>query len=316
MMKTEEIIKRLRNPQQYRQTKPGNKPTETAAQETKTAVPAASRKMGMEMIVGCGVIVLFFVTLFFWVMSKNRAENLTAALDPDQVKGLVLSEAEFNPNTGVTYVEVREGQDRNVAVSNLGSTLPIISRFNFKTLTDKNYEIIGAAPWALTTNFDSNMSDPEIIGYLLANDTMIQAFITRPDVEPLLNDPQLLRAFVEDQAAMQEFFASDTVQQVLANTQMVRTVLGSRFASYLLISKSGKYWRNHAQEAAQIINQTPSLAALRDNVGVITAVKENPYLKQHAAVLLAKPVTAAPSATAKPKTTGKTTGKTKNVKKK
>lgn len=315
-MKTEEIIKRLRNPQKYRKPQNAALQPDTDTDEKLTPAKTPSRKMGLETIVGCAVIVLFFITLLFWVMSKHRAENLTAALDPDQVKGLVLDEAEFNPYTGVTYVEVREGQDRNVAVSNLGSTLPIISRFNFKTLTDKNYEVIGAAPWALTTNFDSNISDPEIIAYLLSNDVMIQAFITRPDVEPLLDDPQLLRAFLEDQKALEEFFASDTVKNVLSNPQMVRTVLGSRFASYLLISKSGKYWRNHAQEAAQIINQTPSLAALRDNVGVITAVKENPYLKQHATILLAKPVSPAPAASAKPKTATPAKGKGKSGKKK
>ena len=314
-MKTEEIIKRLRNPQQYRQTQAANPQPDAAVSDEKlSAVKTASNKTGLETIIGGAVIVLFFITIFFWVMSKHRAENLTAALDPDQVKGLSLNEAEFNPNTGVTYVEVREGQDRNVAVSNLGSTLPIISRFNFKTLTDKNYEVIGAAPWALTTNFDSNNSDPEIIAYLLANDVMIQAFITRPDVEPLLEDPQLLRAFVEDEKALEEFFTSDTVKNVLANPQMVRTVMGSRFASYLLISKSGKYWRNHAQEAAQIISQSPYLSALRDNAGVVTAVKENPYLKQHADILLAKPVSRAP-AVAKPQTSAKK-GKTKNSKKK
>ncbi len=316
-MKTEEIIKRLRNPQQYRKAQTvAQQPDAAGSDEKSTPVKTVARKIGLETIVGCAVIVLFFITLLFWVMSKHRAENLTAALDPDQIKGLLSDEAEFNPNTGVTYVEVREGQDRNVAVSNLGSTLPIISRFNFKTLTDKNYEVIGAAPWALTTNFDANISDPEMIAYLLANDVMIQAFITRPDVEPLLDDPQLLRALVEDQSVLQEFFASDTVKNVLANPQMVRTIMGSRFASHLLISKAGKYWRNHAQEAAQIISQSPSLAALRGNVGVITAVKENPYLKQHATVLLAKPVSPAPATTAKPTAAGQKKGKTKTGKKK
>ncbi len=314
-MKTEEIIERLKNPQQYRQAQSAVQPADTAKQTSQTPVKTTPRKTGLETMVVCGVIVLFFITVLFWVMSKHRAENLTAALDPDQVKGLTLDEAEFNPNTEVTYVEVREGQDRNVAVSNLGSTLPIISRFNFKTLTDKNYEIIGAAPWALTTNFEANISDPQMMGYLLANDTMIQAFITRSDVEPLLEDPQLLHAFVEDQAAMQEFFSSDIVQQVLANEQMVRTVMGSRFASFLLVSKSGKYWRNHAQEAAQVIGQIPSLAALRANPGVVTAVKENPYLKQWADILLAMPAT--PAANPAPaKTAASKTRKTKNARKK
>lgn len=312
-MDTEEIIKRLKNPQQYRQSQPAEmRPLGAETPGPLMPVQRETKKASLEMVVAGATIVLFFITLGLWMMSKNRAENLTAALDPDQVKGLSL-EAEFNPHTGVTYIEVHEGQDRNVAVSNLGSTLPIISRFNFKTLTDKNYEVIGAAPWALTTNFESNISDPEVIAYLLANDTMIQAFLTRPDVEPLLEDPQLLRAFAEDEAALQNFFAESTVQAVLADTQMVRTVMGSRFMSHLLISKSAKYFRNHPQEAVQIINQSPSLSALRQNEGVVAAVKENPYLKNLANTLLAAPSKPVAAAQPKPaaKQTAKSSGKTK-----
>lgn len=313
-MDTEEIIKRLKNPQRYRQTQPGSSPAETPQEQAPAkSTPPAPKKMGLEVIVGGAVIVLFFITLFFWMLSKNRAENLTAALDPNQIKGLALADREFNPNTGVTYVEVHEGQDRNVAVSNLGSTLPIINRFNFKTLTEKNYEIIGAAPWALTTNFESNVSDPELIGYLLANDTMIQAFLSRPDVAPLLEDPQLLLAFTEDQTALQEFFTSETVQAVLSNAQMVRTVAGSRFMSHLLISKAVKYFRDRPQEALNIIRNNPQLEAVRQNPHVQAAVKENPYLKNIAAVLLAKP--AAPAAAPATKTTKAAKGKTTRRKK-
>ncbi|MBR4592447.1 MAG: hypothetical protein IKO35_04485, partial [Elusimicrobiaceae bacterium] len=196
------------------------------------------------------------------------------------------AEEEFNPNSGVTYVQVQEGQDRNVAVSNLGSTLPIISRFNFETLTDKNYEVIGAAPWALTTNFSSNLSDPELMQYLLSNDKMIQAFLARPDVAPLLEDPQMLLAFTEDQSTMQAFFTDATVQAVLSDEKMVRAVAGSRFMSYLLISKAVKYFRDRPQEAAAIIRGNAYLESLRKNPNVQVAVRENPYLKTIASVLL------------------------------
>ena len=293
-MKTEDIIKRLKNPEQYRNT-PGTSPQAQSAPEevSRPAQPQSTHKTSwLELGVGAAVGVLFVVTLFFWVMSKNRAENLTAALDPSHVQGLSLTDKEFNPNTGVTYVEVREGHDRNVAVSNLGSTLPIISRFNFKTLTDKNYEVIGAAPWALTTNFESNLADPDLMRYLLSNDKMIQAFLARPDVAPLLEDPHLLLAFTEDSAALQDFFNDATVQAVLADSKMLRTVAGSRFMSYLLISKAVKYYRDRPQEALNIIRANPVLEAVRQNPHVQVAVRENPYLKTIADTLLAKPAPA------------------------
>lgn len=255
---------------------------EPSAQTHLSARPFAR----FDLLIAAGVVALILLTLLFWAVSKRRAENLTAALDPKQLQGLSFSEREFNPNTGVTYVQIQEGQDRNVAVSNLGSTLPIISRFNLKTLTDKNYEVIGAAPWALTTNFESNLSDPELMQYLLSNETMIQAFLARPDVEPLLSDPQMLLAFTEDTDAMHEFFEDSTVKAILANEKMVRVLAGSRFMSHLLTSHAVKYFRDRPQEALSVIRNNPYLAQVQQNPNVQIAVKENPYLKQIASVLL------------------------------
>lgn len=294
-MKTEEIIKRLRNPQAYQQATP--KAQAQQAQEKAVQEHAAAEKKKHDVIllsVAGLVALLLLITGGISFFAKTRAENLVAALDPDKVKGLH-SEAEFNPDTGVTYMQLQEGQDRNVAVAELGSTLPIISRFNFKSFTPRELEVIGSAPWALTTNFSSNMEDPELMRYLLSKDEVAKAFIAREDVAPLLEDPQLLAAFTEDKAAMEEFFNSDIVKKVFASEQMVRAVAGSRFMSHLLISKSIKYYRDHPQEAAKIIAENPFLRQLHDNPAVQAAIKENAYLKKIAPILLESSGTPAPA---------------------
>lgn len=318
-MDTEEIIKRLRNPEKYRTTQPNVQAREE--DEKLTPLRPARKKVGLETVVGAVVAVLFVITLLFWVMSKNKAENPIAALDPDQLQGLTLAEADFNPNANVTYVEIQEGQDRSVRVTELGSTLPIISRFNYQTMTDQNYEIIGAAPWALTTNFSANISDPELMQYLLGKDPMISAFLDRNDVAPLLNDPQMLAALAKDDAAMRDFFTDKTVQAVLASPQMVRAVAGSRFMSHLLISRAVRYYRERPQEALAIIQANPYLEKVRQNPDVQAAVKENPYLKKIADVLLKPKVASATTKSAPKKSTttaakksstkGKTTRKAK-----
>ena len=285
-MKKEELMELLRNPARYHQKKQAAQNPQGTPQ-TNAPVPAEKRKQDTLLLgVGISVVALVLITLIIILSAQKRADNLTAALDPNQVKGLVSANTEFNPNTGVTYVQLQEGQDRNVAVSNLGSTLPIISRFNFKAFTPKSYEIIGAAPWALTTNFSSNISDPDLMRYLLANDKMCKAFLARPDVAPLLEDPQLLLAFSEDKNAMAEFFDSDTVKQVLASEQMVLAVANSRFMSYLLISKAVKYFRDRPQEAARIIAGNPYLKELQKNPNIRKAVEQNTYLKPIAGILL------------------------------
>lgn len=285
-MKKDELMKLLRNPAEYRK----NKKAASAA-----SVPAAAqsesraerKKQDVTLLgVGIGVVVLVLLTMVFVLSAKNRAEDLVAALDPDQVQGLALKDKEFNPNQEVRVVNVQEGHDRSVAVTQLGSTLPIISRFNYKTFTPQSFEVIGAAPWALTMNFSSNLADPDMMRYLLANDKLIEAFLKRPDVEPLLSDPQMLVAFTADADTLSDFFESDVVKGVLANEKMVQAVAGSRWMSYLLISTSGKYFRKNPKEAAAVIQASPALQKLRSNSYVRAAVQNNRYLKSIASTLL------------------------------
>lgn len=285
-MKKEELMDLLRNPAKYHQKKQAAQKPQGADKAQSAAATEKRTQDTLLLGVGIGVVALVLITIVIILSAQKRADNLTAALDPNQVKGLAAANTEFNPNTGVTYVQLQEGQDRNVAVSNLGSTLPIISRFNFKAFTPKSYEIIGAAPWALTTNFSSNLADPDLMRYLLANDKMCKAFLARPDVAPLLEDPQLLLAFSEDPNAMSEFFDSETVKQVLASEPMVLAVANSRFMSYLLISKAVKYFRDRPQEAARIIASNPHLKALQGNPHIRKAVEQNTYLKPIATILL------------------------------
>ncbi len=282
-MKTEEIIDRLRNPQKYNKKTVAKEQKEQAAQAVRTQNHTFLNMLAVG--VTLGVLGIAGIVWLITLSAKNRAEDLTAALDPQSIQGLA-SNAEFNPSKDVTYVQIYEGQDRNVAVDELGTTLPVINRFNYQAITPKNYGVIGLAPWALTENFAANLNDPDLIHYLLNRKEVGEAFITRNDVAPLLADPQLLAAFSQDTAKLDEFFGSEVVKQVLANPALVGKIGGSRFMSYLLTSKAVKYYRDHPQEAVKVITASPQLNALRQNPGVRQAVANNYYLKNIAAQLL------------------------------
>lgn len=281
-MKTEEIIERLRHPQKYLAKTNKQK---TAAQLAQQASSSQSPTSWVVPGITICVLVALFVTWMFMLNAKKRAENVTEALDPKQVEGLTY-QTDFNPSKDITYVQIIEGSDRNVAVDTLGTTLPIISRYNYQAITPKNYEIIGRAPWALTENFSANLEDPELIQYLLNRPEVGPAFIARADIAPLLADPQLLAALAQDEKTLVGFFNRDVIQKMLANEKMVRAVAGSRFMSHLIISKAVKYYRDRPQEAVKLIEGSPTLRALRQNPGVRQAVEENRYLKPIAAQLL------------------------------
>ena len=269
----------LRNPQKFR------KKNIPAAQEPPKEKPAALSSDRLMMWAGGGVFILVLITLLFILSSSKKADNITAALDPAVLKGLVV-DAAFNPTAGRRYVQISEGQDRNVNVRELGSTLPVVSRYNYRALTPRNYEIIGEAPFALSINVSSNLDDPDLLRYLFNQDTTAKAFIARPDVAPLLSDPQALAKAAADQNKLNAFFGDETVKQVLASEQLVNALAGSRLFSYMLISKAVKYYRDNPAEAAKLINSSPALAALKQNPHVRKAVQENTYLKNIAATLL------------------------------
>ena len=284
-MDTQEVIKRLRQPAK----KTNANATAGPNNQQGVAQEQAQKKHTFQnMLLGgtlLAVVIVGLIALFPVMEAKNRAENVSEELDPNQIDGLTVQQT-FNPNQNVTYVQISEGVDRNVTVSNLGTTLPIISRFNFKALTPENFEVIGSAPWALTTNFSANIDDAEILQYLLANDTMIHAFLLRSDVAPLVENPQELAALIKDKNAMKEFFEDDTTKQVLARPALIQMLSKSRFMSFLLISETAKYFRTHPDEAADLIASSSYLRALQANPDVAQAVRENRYLAKIADKLL------------------------------
>lgn len=286
-MKTEEIIDRLRNPQKYTQK------ADVSQTNRQTVAPATSKEphrfnnliglVSVLCVIGTAGIV--FIAM---MNAKNRAENISAALDPTNLQGLVTQE-EFNPYKNVTYVQIYEGQDRNVSVEELGTTLPIINRFNYQSMTPNNYSIIGMAPYALSQNLAANLQDADLLRYLLNREEVGKAFIKRADVAPLLEDPQLLAAFAQDTKYLNEFFNQEFVQQILASPSLVSAMSESKFMGYLLASKAVKYYRNHPREAATLIHANPVLQNLKANTLIRQAIQKNTYLKPIANELLATP---------------------------
>lgn len=285
-MDQKRLMELLRNPQKFQKRAERKQQAEKVKQERaeKAAAKAASEKMML--IAGIVVSVMVVSSLIFVLSAQKRVQNLSASLDPAVLKGLVVDKT-FNPNTGVKYVQVSEGADRSVSnVVEYGSTLPVISRFNYKALPPKSFKVIGAAPYALSINVSSNLSDPALLHYLFNQQDVIDEFLKRKDVAPLLEDPKALAAVAANTQQLQNFFGDQTVQKVLADPKLLHALAGSRLFSYLLISKSVKYYRDHPSLAAGLINASPVLSELKKNPNVRKEVSENTYLKKIAVELL------------------------------
>lgn len=285
-MDKDRLMALLRNPQKFQKKAERKQQAEKVKQERaeKAAAKAASEKTMM--IVGAVISVMVVASLIFVLSAQKRVKNLSASLDPAVLKGLMVDKT-FNPNAGVRYVQISEGADRNVSnVVEYGSTLPVISRYNYKALPPRSLKVIGAAPYALSINVSSNISDPELLHYLFNQQDVIEEFLKRKDVAPLIEDPKALAAAVANTQKLQAFFADETVQKVLADPKLLHALASSRLFSYLLISKAAKYYRDNPALAHDLINASPVLLSLKNNPNVRKEVAENAYLKKISVELL------------------------------
>ncbi|MBO7238318.1 MAG: hypothetical protein J6U96_03380 [Elusimicrobiaceae bacterium] len=273
-MDKDKLMALLRNPKKFQKKR---------AERKKNTPPAKPSRIVPVLLTVVAVLVL--LSLIFILYAQYKAENIPAFIDKKSVKGLAVDRS-FTPYSNRRYIQISEGADRNVWVKESGSTLPVISRFNFRALTKDNYQVIGAAPWALSINISANAQDPELLRYLFNQDEMIQAFIARPDVAPLLNDPVALARLAGDEQALQNFFAQEAAQKILNSPKLIEIFGSSRLMSYLLISQSARYYREHPGAAAQLVRSSPTLSALKQNPAVRKAVTENYYLKGIAPILL------------------------------
>lgn len=285
-MEKERLMALLRNPQKFQKKEQRKQQAAKVKQERaeKAAAKAASERTML--IVASVVSVMVVFSLVFVLAAQKRVQNLPASLDPSVLKGLMV-EKTFNPNEEVRYVQISEGAERNVTnVAGFGSTLPVISRFNYKNLPPSSLKVIGAAPYALTINVQSNISDPDLLHYLFNKQDVIDEFLKRSDVAPLIADPKALAAAVANNKRMEEFFADETVQKVLSDPKLLHALASSRLFSYLIISKAVKYYRDNPALASQLIQASPVLSSLKKNPHVRKEIAENTYLKKISVELL------------------------------
>ena len=270
-MDKEKLMELLRNPQKHKRKQPQK-------------LRPAQRPSRLAPVVFVGVLVLVAISLVFIFSAQRKAENISDFIDTNVLKGLMVDRT-FSPQGQKRYIQISEGAERTIA-SKSGGTLPVISRYNFRSFPTSNYQLIGAAPWAISINIVANAEDPEILHYLLNKDDMINSFLAREDVAALLDDPVMLGRLAANEDVLREFFAQEAAQTILASPKLIEAFSTSRFFSYLLISKAAKYYRDHPEVTTRLIRNSPTLSALKENEAIRKAVSENTYLKSIAPTLL------------------------------
>lgn len=253
-----------------------------------------------KMLLGFAIVLIALAAAYPVSLMIKKANNMEDALDPKELAAL-----QVNVDISDTYEDIASGPavtrtaSRRVANRDVDTELLIPVRDNLKSFGEKDFNLVGRAPWALLTTVSANVDDVAVVKYIFSNPVVVNAFIERADVKPLITDPAKLLDAIKNEYLLSTFLNYDGVQAGLGNPKIVEAIATSRLMDTILQMQSAQYFIKNPRTAANFINQSPSLTALKANAALVAAVRNHPATKAVAPIWLAGAPQQA-QATAKP----------------
>ncbi|MGB2578271.1 hypothetical protein AAIR98_000190 [Elusimicrobium simillimum] len=240
-----------------------------------------------KMIYGIGILLLFLLIALPVSYAVKKAKNIDSAIDPVIIEGLKVNVDVRKPSSGgVITGDIIGSGLRGVEYVDTGSAIVIPVRSNINTFVEKDFKLIGTAPWALLNTVHTNLDDAAVIRFVFNTVAVNDAFMARKDVNALLQDPKALYAVALDEAALQKFFNYTAVKAALANPKVVETIAASRIMDSVLRSPAVQYFIKNPKSTAATINKSPTLSALKNNPAIANALKTNKHTKNVASIIL------------------------------
>lgn len=221
-------------------------------------------------------VVAFILLLVAYPVSilLNKSRNVERELTPEEISGLSVDIDLSKTNQQIqTYEAERTSIKDTLGVDR---DLLIPARYNIKTFSQADFELLGRAPWALLTAVAANIEDVAVIRYVFNNQFVVSAFLSRPDIVALADDPVKAVYTAKDEAALNKFFNYANIKTALASPYVVDAIAKSRLMQGILNGKSAQYFIKNPNVAALLVQSSPTLSALKDNEAVASALKANP----------------------------------------
>ena len=151
------------------------------------------------------------------------------------------------------------------------------------------WKVFGATRGVITKAIGSLLDKPAVVRAILNNSAVIDAFVGRPTVKPLLNDQKALLDFAAKDQRVNDFLNNPVVQQAMSNQAVVDAFAESGMMNALLSSPAVSSLASNPAGIQQVLNQNPQLAALLQNKTVMDAIARNPLIAPLGVALQAIP---------------------------
>lgn len=227
--------------------------------------------------------VLLMLPMAYYV---KKARNIDGALDPKIIEDLKSDVVVVDSRRNLFSSEIVLEGSRSVAYENVGASIVTPARYNIKTFSDKDFKILGEAPWGLLNTVHSNLDDPMLVKYVFNNKIVNDSFMDRKDVAKIISDPKELYRIAQSEEELSKFFNYAAVKAALGNQKIVETIGASRIMDSVLRAPAAQYFIKNPKSSAQLINKSPTLSALKKNPGIVNAVKANRNTKDIASTIL------------------------------
>ena len=235
------------------------------------------------------IIIIFIIVLLAlvaaWPVSllMRKANHLETGVSPQELQVNVNLQAPQDNN----YVPAAmRGPTRGVSYNDADTELIIPVRANLKTFGPKDFNLVGRAPWALLTTVARNSKDIPMIRYIFSHPTVVQAFLSRPDVAPLVSDPNALYKAAQNEYRLSVFFNYDAVKTVLSDPAAIDAIAKSALMANILNGNAAQYFIKNPKAAAAVINKSPTLTALKHNPAIANAVRNHQATRNIAGIIL------------------------------
>jgi len=216
----------------------------------------------------------------------KKAKNLDAAITPQTLAGLQANVPVSHAADQSGTVDILTPGTRSTMYENAGTALLIPVRANINTFAPKDFQLVGEAPWALLNTVAANINDTEIIRYIFNNQTVVTAFINRPDIKQLLGDSKSLYKTAADENALATFFGYSDMRTALSNPKIIDIVANSMLMDAVLQTPAAQYFIKNPKAGNDIINKSPILTALKNDKNISAALKNHPRTAAAANTLL------------------------------
>jgi len=139
-----------------------------------------------------------------------------------------------------------------------------------------NLRTLGYKKGLLSDFIGANLRNPSLIVKIFNNSLVVNAFMGRPAIKPLLNNPAALKQYLSQSPEVLGFLEHPVVQQVFNNSNLMNALAGTKLANAIMDSPSAQHMVKHPEEITSLIIANPQSAALALNPNVLGVLASNP----------------------------------------